>query len=329
MNVNTTLEVFLKLLGSEKMQTKEIADEMNISLRTAQRTIRDIKTAIYQNATLSKYYELKQIGHAYTIEQKSLLGVEQILVIAKVLIASRSLNKSELNAVLDQMMSMLSIDKQSVVKSSIASERSTDFYIGDKSDRLDKIWQLEQFISKGTRIKFDYTDREMTEFPETTTVNVIPDHTFFDNHYLFLVGFEAESQQYRTYRLDWMSEIAVSEERVNSEYDQRPNHGEEAKHNAYGYRGKLTHIKFEYYGYVGYVKDQFPSCRVIRQLNKKNRFPFAVNLLEIDVNYSPGVKLWLLGQTTILRVTEPKEIADDIRDTLYQSYQLYQDEEKK
>lgn len=327
--MNTTLEVFLKLLGSEKMQTKDIADELNISLRTAQRTIKEIKIALDQNATLNKYYELKQIGHAYTIDQKFLLGVEQILVLAKVLIASRSLNKNELSDVIDQMMHMLSIDKQSIVKSSIASERANDLYIADESDRLDKLWQLEQFIDQKKRIRFKYTNHEMTEIPTITKVELVPDHTFFDNHYLFLVGLEKETHEYRTYRIDWMTEIVESQTKVKVEYSQRPNHGEEAKHNAYGYRGELTHIQFEYYGYIGYVKDQFPSCKVIRQLNKKNRFPFSVNLLEIDVNYSPGVKLWLLGQTTILRVTEPKEIADDIRDTLYQSYRLYQDETEK
>lgn len=66
---------------------------------------------------------------------------------------------------------------------------------------------------------------------------------------------------------------------------------------------------------------------MIKKLDRPNRFPFSVYLIEIKVNYSDGVKLWLLGETTILKVVDPPEIAKDIKKTLYDTYRLY--DEKK
>jgi len=219
---------------------------------------------------------------------------------------------------------MINLDQRSIVSSSIASERTTETYISDKSERIQKIWQLDQYIFHKQNIKFDYTDYEVKENAELTTIILLPIHTFFDNYYFFLIGFDKESNEYRTFRIDWIENIKKTDVKIQVEYNKRHDHGQEQQYNAYGYMGPKMRIQFEYYGYVGYVKDRFPSCTIIKKLNKKNKFPFSVNLLEIEVNYSAGVKLWLLSQSTILKVVSPDILVEDIKKTLHDSYQLYE-----
>lgn len=323
--MNLTLEIFFILLENKPLQNREIAKKLDTNIRNVQRSIDKIKIAFEQSSTLNRHFRFIEDGRAHAVSQRLLLNEEEILILTKNLVSSRSLNEVELPALTDKMISMVGVDNHKVVKSAVASERLTETYIDDKSFRKDKLWQLEQYIYKEEKIRFDYTDHERQEDAQTKTVEILPVHTFFDNYYFFVVGLEKESHQYVTYRIDWMDHIEQIKIKLNLEHNKRLNHGQEAQYNLYGYQGKKTHIYFEYYGYIGYIKDKFPSCKVIKKLDRPNRFPFSVNLLEIEVNYSDGVKLWLLGETTILRVVKPKEIADDIKQTLYDTYRLYED----
>lgn len=323
--MNLTLEIFFLLLENKPLLNREIAERMDTNIRNVQRAIEKIELEFDRNVTLSKYFTFKKDGRYHTVCQKLFLKEDEILVLIKILIASRSLNEKELRKLVDKMINMVGIENRKIVKASVASERLSELYIDDKSDRQQKLWQLEQYIYHQTKIEFQYTNHEQQEKTKTETVELLPVHTFFDNYYFFLVGMEKQTHQYVTYRIDWMDNIEPIKVKLNIEHTERIDHGKEAEHNLYGYMGKPTHIYFEYYGYIEYIKDKFPNCRVIRKLDKPNRFPFSVNLIEIEVNYSDGVKLWLLGETTILRVVKPKAIADDIKKTLYDTYCLYND----
>lgn len=323
--MNLTLEVFFQLLDNKPMTNREIADKLGTDIRNVQRATKSIATAFDQNAKLTKHFEFKKVDSRHTIIKKYLLNEEQILFLSKLLVSSRSLNENEMPKLMSTMLEMIGVEERNVVNSANASERLTETYIADKNNRLDKLWQLDNFIFNKNKIRFDYTNYEVQEHPETKTIDLLPVHTFFDNYYFFVIGLEKSTHEYKTYRIDWMQNITKVKIKLHVDYSKKLNHGEEIQHNAYGYMGKKTRIQFEYYGYIGYVKDRFPSCRIIKKLDKPNKFPFTVNLLEIEVNYSDGVKLWLLGQTPILRVVEPKTIAKDIKDTLYQSYKLYEE----
>ena len=68
--MNLSIEVFLQLLANEKCQTKDIAAKQDITIRTAQRAIKEIKVAFDKSVVLNQYFQLKKIGHAYSIDQK-------------------------------------------------------------------------------------------------------------------------------------------------------------------------------------------------------------------------------------------------------------------
>ncbi|GAQ01684.1 hypothetical protein NBRC111452_1496 [Companilactobacillus farciminis] len=321
--MNLSIEVFLQLLENEKCQTKDIAAKQEITIRTAQRAIKEIKVAFDKSAVLNKYFQLKKIGRAYSIEQKYLLDQNQVLILIKILIASRSLNSTELPRLTNKMLDMLTLEERDVVSESVMTERITDNYLTDKSFRIEKMGQLEQYIYHKQKIRFVYTDRYPSEIPNIETIEMLPIHTFFDNLYFFLIGLVKDTHEYRTFRIDWMDNIEPIHFKLPIDHSKYHDHGQETRYEAFGYQGKKTRIQFEYYGYMEYIKDIFPSCKVIKTIDKPNRFPFSVKILEIEVNYSDGIKLWLLGETTILRVLSPKSIADDIRDTLREGYERY------
>lgn len=326
--MNLTLKIFFLLLENKPLNNRKIAEDLETNIRNVQRSIDKIKLAFEQSETLRRHFKFIEVGRCHAISQNLLLDESEILLLTKILVSSRSLNKTELPALTEKMISMVGIDNHKVVKSAVASEQLTETYIDDQSFRKDKLWELEQYIYNKDKIRFDYTDHERQEDAQTVTYEILPVHTFFDNYYFFLVGLEKQSHKYVTYRIDWMDNIKKIKVKLNLEHNKRLNHGEEAQYNLYGYQGQETRIYFEYYGYIEYIRDKFPQCKVIKKLDRPNRFPFSVYLIEIKVNYSDGVKLWLLGETTILKVVDPPEIAADIKKTLYDTYRLYDDEKK-
>lgn len=324
--MNSTLEIFLLLLENKPMSNREIAERLDTNIRNVQRAVEKIDTAVEQNSILHRNFKFERIGRTHTIRQSLFLKEDEILLLIKILISSRSLNEKESQRLIKKMINMVGPDNREVVKKAAAIEHTTELFIDDKSDRQEKLWQLEKYISQNERIEFQYTDYERQEDAVTEKVEILPIHSFFDNYYFFLIGLKPEDHSCITFRIDWMDKIKPIGAKSKIEHSELLKNGEETKQNVYGYRGEATTIYFEYYGYMGYLKDKFPSAEIVAKLDKPNRFDFSVYLIRVKVNYSDGVKLWLLGETTILKVVAPYDIAKDIKDTLYNTYSLYSDD---
>lgn len=102
-------------------------------------------------------------------------------------------------------------------------------------------------------------------------------------------------------------------------------HSIEDQRNVYAYQGKETTITFKYYGFLEYLLDKFPQAEVLSTLDEPNQFDFPVTKISLKVNYSDGVKLWLLGETPIIKILGPHSIALDIAQTLQKRVESYQD----
>jgi len=130
--MNVTLEVFFLLLENKPLQNREIADKLDINIRSIQRAVDKIQENFEQSIALNRYFEFFKDGRAHTVNQKYLLKEDQILLLSKLLVSSRSLNETELPQLTNRMLNMINVDKRSIVSSAIASERLTETYISEK-----------------------------------------------------------------------------------------------------------------------------------------------------------------------------------------------------
>ena len=279
------VELFVLLLNHQQVSTKEIADKYRISLRTAQRDIQVVKAAlaeIYQYKTIiSKDPESKK----YQIESINGLQDNAIFLLLKILLASRALNKTETAEIAEQLLKLVSGKKRKALQESIRNELTFMSTIHDQRSRAEKIWSLEQAIQKNQALQFSYIDYEATDPAVITDFLIRPVSIFFDNHYFYLVGLLATQQTYKTFRIDWMEDISDHFEAIPIDYDKRYEHGLKRPITMYAYSGKKTKIQFECYGYIEYIKDQFPSCKVIKQLDKPNEYPFPVYCFKSKLNF--------------------------------------------
>lgn len=320
------VSLLFKLFAGQKLNVNEIADEYGVTVRTAQRFLTTIKNAI-DDSHLADTFELTRHNRQYALKRANNLSEAQLLVLAKILLASRSLNRSEMNQLVRTLISELPETSSSVLSAAIGNEQLNYREIGEKQDRLAMIWQLQETIQAHRKISFLYMDKEISEQKPVTRVMGQPVAIRHSQYYFFVTVANDATGQFETYRIDWMAQLKIlgtrSEFGVFREYQV----GEKQIEQAYAYDGHDIQIQFEYYGLPDYVLDRFPKSRVIKTLDKPRRFDFPVTLMEITVEYSLGIKMWLMTQSNILRVLKPQVVVDDVKDWLAAASSLYADDE--
>ena len=106
------LIIFSKLSNGEKVNKKSLCLLFNVSSKTIQRDIDDIRSYI-SNENYGDYEEIKynkKDKNYYLISKKEeQLEKEEILILIKILLESRALNKKELDRIINKLMNTLKI----------------------------------------------------------------------------------------------------------------------------------------------------------------------------------------------------------------------------
>ncbi|GEO57477.1 helix-turn-helix transcriptional regulator [Companilactobacillus bobalius] len=269
-------------------------------------------------------------GNLFNISPENLPNQKEILVLTKLLVANRALNNTETVDLSNHLLNLLANRAKKNVKNTVLEAKLKKSFISEKDGRIDFIWELENNISNYTEIEFDYINKEFNNDPIITREKIMPVHLLFNNYYFFLRGFNLDKEEYKTYRIDWIKDKKVSELGKNTKLYRSimEDHEQINQKNILAYEGEQKTITFEYHGYINYVLDKFPSAIVLhKDLKKDNEFDFPVSEIQISVNYSDGVKMWLLSEAPILKIIGPESVKNDMKNLLKKSLNLY-DEDK-
>jgi len=321
---NQITAILMRLFSGESLTVGQIVDEYGVSTRTAQRLLLTIKDEI-ANMHLESRYQLRRDANRYYLEQQQALNEGQVLVLAKLLTASRSLNKAELLTLLQRLVADLPDHSSEALEQAIANEKLHYRPIAENQDRVDKIWQIQTAIHEHNRVQFRYHNDEISEHAPIVQVTGHPTAIRQSDFYFFMTLHNEVSGAYETYRIDWMADFHVLNQKFNPDVLRHYAVGEKQVEQAYAYDGQDITIDFEYYGYPGYVLDRFPKSRVVRTLAKTRKFDFPVTQMQIDVEYSLGIKMWLMTQSNILRVIKPAFVAEDVQAWLQEGLDFYQE----
>lgn len=223
MRMKRTVDIFFYLLENEPKTNAEILEyfDKSFSSSNSKKSKQKAITRIIDNLNLinseslffNDFFAFETINkRKHTVILKNKLNQKQILLLIKLLISSRALNKTETTAIIESFKNMITDKDKEVVQASIYENLLNEPYISDGSPRLDRLWALEKCIREQKRIQFDYVNHEPHERPLMYHVTMQPLHVLFDNYYLFLVGYarndgdEDTEAKIQTYRLDWIRE---------------------------------------------------------------------------------------------------------------------------
>ena len=151
------LIIFSKLSNGEKVNKKSLCLLFNVSSKTIQRDIDDIRSYI-SNENYGDYEEIKynkKDKNYYLISKKEeQLEKEEILILIKILLESRALNKKELDRIINKLMNTLKI-KIDINESRVISNMIRNEHIN--SDLINSFEKVKKIKESGITNLDDYS----------------------------------------------------------------------------------------------------------------------------------------------------------------------------
>ena len=307
------LTIFLRLQSGAHLSKLQLADEFGVSEKTTQRDFSLLGNFLESQPIVAAKLAYDAKYHTRYLKGKSLFNKKDILVISKILLENRSLNKEENKSLIDSLLALVSKEEQKEVYQIIASELLHYAPLSDTQNRIDKIWEWSEMIRKELVLDIRYQSPYNTEKQHT----ILPVSLYYDAHYFYVVAYNSAFESYMTLKLDRIIDWKVSKEKKPQiSYGRKFRDGEVRNKRVDPFMGRELTIRVNFAYDPTIVTDQFPTARIIEKTPEGT-------LIEFVSQNTPGLKRWLLSQADALTVLSPEALVKDMKNFLIRMQQNY------
>ena len=300
------LTIFLRLQAGKKLSKVKLSKEFGVDPKSIQRDISRLKGILEENPNLGLEITFDTSDNTYCLNGKTTFNKKDILVISKILLENRALNKSELNSLLEGLLSLLSIEEKKEVNAIISSERLNYKSLTNDRDRIDTIWFLSEAIRREQMLEIEYK----APLKDVKSHIIFPVSLYYDAHYFYLVAYHLKHENYTTFRVDRMESLSESHvKKPEISYGRKYRDGDVRNQKVDAFEGRKIKVKLRYTGIPEIVLDQFPNHEILSE-EKGNM------IFQIETQDTPGLKRWILGQEDEITVLYPQSLADSIQNSL-------------
>ena len=307
------LTIFLRLQAGERLSKARLSTEFGVDPKSIQRDISRLKGILAENHNLGLEIIFDTSDNTYRLIGKTIFNKKDILVISKILLENRALNKSELYSLLEDLLALLSIEEKKEVEAIISSERLRYKSLTNDRDRIDTIWNLSEAIRKERMLEIEYK----APLKDAKSHIIFPVSLYYDAHYFYLVAYHLKHGKHTTFRVDRienLSESHVKKPEIPHRFKYRD--GEVRNQKVDAFEGEKINVKLRYTGIPEIVFDQFPNHEII-SCDKGDM------IVRIETQDTPGLKRWILGQEDEITVLYPQSLADSIQNSLEKMLKNY------
>ena len=293
------LSMYERLNKGELLFKSKLANEFNVTEKTVQRDIDDLRAYIadmhFSEIETTIKYDKSKNGYYLVRFEREWLTNEEVLAMCKILLESRALKKEEIKQLITKLLSQVSPADKNKVEEIIKNELFNYVPLRHNKPLLSPIWELSQYIVKKEIVNFSYIRKDGI-YKEHF---VKPVAIMFSEYYFYLIAFMADdSKAYPTvFRIDRMENIKGTKEKFSVPYKDRFDDGEFRKRVQFMYSGELKRVTFEYHGEnIDSILDRLPTAEI---LNQKD----GVYTIRVEV-YGDGIYMWLRSQGDKVKVIE-------------------------
>lgn len=285
------LDMYERLNRGEIINKKDFANEFDVSEKSVQRDIDDLRAYLSEaygcSDKVTIEYDYIKNGYRLIRQEREFLTNKEIFAVAKILLESRGLNKQELNNLIDKLLIQATPSARLNIKELILNERF--HYIPPRHEKpiIDSLWKLNEYIFNKEMIEFDYTRKDGIASHRV----VKPLAVMFSDYYFYLIAWMADnSKDFPTiFRVDRMNDTKGIGKKFKIPYKDRFEEGEFRKKVQFMYSGPLKTIRFEYVGQsIEAILDRIPGAEILEQHDGKY-------LLKTEC-YGDGILMWLRTQ---------------------------------
>lgn len=313
---NRVLDIFFRALKGENISISKIADEYQVSNKSISRDINEIKNFLVDNRELVGNTELQYSYQTktYHLVYDHFLISKELMAIVKILIGSRALSKIELLSIISKLKSLTTYQDRSLLEQLIQKEiyHYNEVYHDCKSV-IDNLWQLTRIIDEQIEITITYYKQDRSEVER----RLKPIAIVFSEYYFYLLAYKEGNNKYPQYfRIDRITNIVEHRKHFEIDNAHQFDEGQLKEEIQYMYPGVYRKIKFEFSGpSVQAILDKMPTAKIVDVKGNKK-------IIEANV-YGKGVNMFLLSQGSWVKVLEPQEFVDEMKEEVSKLYDLY------
>lgn len=291
------LNLYELLSRGDIINKKDFALTFGISEKSVQRDIDDLRAYLserYESGDdVTVEYDYAKGGYRLVRQERENFTNEEILVVSKILLESRGLNKDEINRLIDKLLLQATPSARLNIKELILNERF--HYIAPRHGKplMEIIWELSGHIHNREIVEFDYTRKD----GQITHRRVKPLSIMFSEYYFYLIAWMADDPKPypAIFRIDRIMKIKNTEEKFRIPYSEKFSDGEFRKRVQFMFSGELRKVRFEYTGpSVEAILDRIPTAEIKSTDGDKY-------LLEAE-SYGEGILMWLRTQGGYVKV---------------------------
>ncbi|VMC63213.1 Uncharacterised protein [Streptococcus pneumoniae] len=246
------LTIFFRLQAGERLSKAQLSDEYEIDYRTVQRYMSTLKNFLQEQRISNTEIKFDTSDNTYRLIAKTTFNKKDILVISKILLENRALNKSELYSLLEDLLSLLSSEEQKEIDAIIGSERFNYKSLTNDKDRIDTIWILSEAIRREQMLEIEYK----APLKDIKSHIIFPVSLYYDAHYFYLVAYHLKHENYTTYRVDRMESLSESHvKKPEISYGRKYRDGEVRNQKVDAFEGRKIDVTLIYKGNTEIVLD--------------------------------------------------------------------------
>lgn len=200
------LTIFLLLQAGKRLSKAQISEKFGIDNRTVQRYMSTLKSFLQDQHISNTEIKFDTSDNTYRLIGKTTFNKKDILVISKILLENHALNKSELNLLLEDLLSLLSSEEKQEVTAIIKSELLKYKSLTNDKDRIDTIWILSEAIRREQMLDIKYK----APLKDVKSHIIFPVSLYYDAHYFYLVAYHLKHEKYTTFRVDRIETFSKS-----------------------------------------------------------------------------------------------------------------------
>ena len=311
------LEIFFRSLRGEDLFIRKLAEEYKVSTKSISRDINDLKAFLADHRELVGNTELtySHQSKCYRLYMDEFLSNKELFAMVEVLIGARAFSQTELLKLIDKLKRFTTAEDRPKLNGLIRKELYHYSEVKhDCESVMDMIWKLVNCITEKREVTIEYCRIDRV----WRTHRIRPASLMFADHYFYLIAFKVDDEPDKPFyfRVDRIKYITKHQKNFILQDIGDFDEGLLRERSLFMWPGKLRKIRFEYSGSsVQAVLDKLSTAKIIDRSSGKY-------ILEAEV-YGDGIKMWLLSQGSKIKVTEPAEFVQELKNEIITMNNMY------
>ena len=321
----------LKLYYLSRIMTEKTDDEHVITMPEIQRELERYgvtadRKSLYDDLEALRVLGIDVIGekdgrsYVYHVGKKQ-FEIAELKLLVDAIQSSKFITEKKSNELIKKLTGLASnyeasqLKRQVVVQGRIKTMNESIYYIVD---------DIHNAITNNKKIRFEYLrwnlEKKM-ERRKDTLYEVSPWALTWDDENYYLIGFDAEEDKIKHYRVDKMRSIELTDERrEGKEYFKKFDMAAYARMNFGMFGGEEVRVKLLFEdSMVGVLLDRFGKDISIYRAKKKGWSETSV-----DVALSDQFLGWIFSLGTRVKIAGPDEVVERFHNEIKNLNKLYQ-----